>query len=81
MKQKTTDILKKTVSVSGITCIALGSTALIASGAALKALTEGAGFLKNAVRAVLAEKPRNAFAETEAIQQTSEPAGFPDQEC
>ncbi|MBO4938666.1 MAG: hypothetical protein J6C98_06680 [Oscillospiraceae bacterium] len=54
---KDTNILKKTVKVAGVTCLALGGVALIASGAALKALTEGAKYLKDTVKKIIDDKP------------------------
>lgn len=58
MEKQIKSVLKKTVKIAGITCIALGGAALIASGAALKALTEGAEYLKDSVKKVLEEKPQ-----------------------
>lgn len=55
MKGKHSNILKKTVKITGVTCFALGGAALIASGAALKALTEGVKYLKNTVRKIMEE--------------------------
>lgn len=49
MKHKNSNILKKAIKISTVTCVALGGAALIASGAAVKALTEGAKYLKNAM--------------------------------
>lgn len=54
---KNTNILKKTVKIAGVTCFALGGAALIASGAAVKALTEGAKYLKNTVEKIVREAP------------------------
>ena len=53
MKHKNSNILKKTIKIAGVTCVALGGAALITSGAALKALTEGAKYLKNAVQKII----------------------------
>lgn len=54
---KNTNILKKTVKIAGVTCFALGGAALIASGAALKALTEGGKYLKDTVKKIIDDKP------------------------
>ena len=69
MNSKATSILKKTVKISGVTCIALGGVALIASGAALKALTEGAKYLTKTIRDVIHEEPETVEAEAEAAAQ------------
>ena len=53
MSKELKSIVKKTAKVAGVTCIALGGAALIASGAALKALTAGAVYLKDAVRKIV----------------------------
>ena len=55
MSKEIKSIVKKTAKVAGVTCIALGGAALIASGAALKALTAGAVYLKDAVRKIVGE--------------------------
>lgn len=66
MNHKNTNILKKTIKITGLTCVALGGAALIASGAALKALTEGAKFLKDAVQEIIHEDPKTVETESEA---------------
>lgn len=58
MKYKNSNILKKTIKIAGFTCVALGGTALVASGAALKALTEGAKYMKNTVRKIIEDGTR-----------------------
>ena len=55
MKQEISSTLKKTVKIASVTCIALGGAALIASGAALKALAEGGRYLKDAVCKIAGE--------------------------
>ncbi len=72
MKQEKSNILKKTIKIASVTCVALGGAALIASGAALKALTEGTKVLKNTVRKIIkagadAEAVINAVAAEEAF--------------
>lgn len=62
MRQKNSDLLKKTIKIAAITCVALGGTALLVSGAALKALAEGAKCLNNTVRKIMKED-----AEAEAV--------------
>ena len=67
MNKEIKTILKKTTKIACVTCVALGGAAMIASGAALKALAEGARFVKNNVREILAEKSDETVAEAEAI--------------
>lgn len=55
MNKEITTVLKKTVKIAGVTCFALGGAALIASGAALKALAEGAKYMKDSVKEILNE--------------------------
>ena len=55
MNKEITTVLKKTVKIAGVTCFALGGAALIAGGAALKALTEGAKYMKDSVKEILNE--------------------------
>ena len=57
MNKETTSIVKKTVKVGAAVCVAAGAVALMTSGAALKALTEGAKYLKNTVKKILNEEP------------------------
>ena len=55
MSKEIKSIVKKTAKVASVTCIALGGAALFASGAALKALTAGAVYLKDAVRKIFGD--------------------------
>ena len=78
MDKKIKTVLKKTVKIAGVTCFALGGAALIASGAALKALTEGAKFVKNSIQDIINERPDDAASETvEAeVVPAEEPAAY-----
>ena len=68
---KNTNILKKTVKIAGVTCFALGGAALIASGAALKALTEGTKYLKNTVEKIVRETPEaEQIVEEATVEET-----------
>lgn len=67
---KNTNILKKTVKIAGVTCFALGGAALIASGAALKALTEGGKYLKDTVKKIINDKPVEESAIVEEAEET-----------
>lgn len=64
MEKEIKTVLKKIVKIAGVTCFALGGAALIASGAALKALTEGAKFVKNSIQDIINEKPDDVAVET-----------------
>lgn len=66
MNKETASILKKTIKITGVTCAALGGAALIASGAALKAMTEGAKYLKNTIEKIVNEEPSADAAPEEA---------------
>lgn len=69
MKAKNSNILKKTIKIASFTCVALGGTALVASGAALKALTEGAKYMKNTVQKIIKEDAE-AVNEVVAVEET-----------
>lgn len=71
-------VLKKTVKIAGVTCIALGGAALIASGAALKAMTEGGRYLKDAVKKIVGEEPQTEtiVEEAPAAEAVAEEADF-----
>lgn len=66
MKGKKSNILKKTVKIAVFTCIALGGSAVIASGAALKAMAEGAKYRKDAVRKIMNEEAADSETSAEA---------------
>lgn len=55
MNKEIKTILRKTVKLAGVTCVAAGAVALVTSGAALKALTEGGKYLKETVTKILNE--------------------------
>jgi len=57
MKKEITSIVKKSAKVGAAVCVAAGAIALMTSGAALKALTEGAKYLKNTVEKIVREAP------------------------
>lgn len=66
MNKEAKSLVKKTAKIAGITCVAAGAVALMTTGAALKALTEGAKYLKNTVQKIIDEP-----AESEVVQETS----------
>ena len=63
MEQEIKTVLKKTVKIAGVTCFALGSAALVASGAALKALVEGGKYARDSVKKILAEETAGEAAQ------------------
>lgn len=69
MSKEIKSIVKKTAKVAGVTCIALGGAALIASGAALKALAAGAVYLKDTVRKIVGDDTVvEAASETDFVE-------------
>lgn len=69
MNQEVKSILKKTAKITGVTCLTLGGAALIASGAALKALTEGAKFLKDTVQQIIDDGPKAGDVIVDAVAE------------
>ena len=57
MNKEIMSIVKKSAKIAGVTCIAAGAVALVTSGAALKAITEGGKYLAKTVKDILEEKP------------------------
>lgn len=57
MNKEIESIVKKAAKIGAVTCIAAGAVALMTTGAALKALTEGAKYLKNTVKKIVDEEP------------------------
>ena len=70
MHKEAKNLVKKTAKIAGVTCIAAGAVALMTTGAALKALTEGAKYLKNTVQKII-DEPTEAVVvtDTEASEE------------
>ena len=66
MNKEIKSIVKKTAKIGAVTCVAAGAVALMTTGAALKALTEGAKYLKDTVKKIVGEEP-----DVEAIVEES----------
>lgn len=66
MNKEIGTIVKKTAKIAGVTCVALGGAALVASGAALKAMTEGAKYLKDTIEKIVDDDPKTDAAVQEA---------------
>ena len=63
MNQEMKSFVKKTAKIAGVTCVAAGAIALMASGAALKAVTAGGKYLKDTVKKIVDEKPDDTVVE------------------
>lgn len=73
MNKKAGTIVKKAAKIAGVTCIALGGAALIASGAALKAMTEGAKYLKDTIEKIAKDEPAAENAAEAASEEEAAP--------
>ena len=58
MNKKAKNLVKKSAKIAGVTCIAAGAVALMTTGTALKALTEGAKYLQDTVKKIVDEEPK-----------------------
>ena len=67
MKHEMKNMVKKSAKIAGVTCVAAGAVALVASGAALKAITEGGKYLQDTLQKIL-----NDTDTTAADAKTSE---------
>ena len=56
MNKEIKSIVKKTAKIGAVTCVAAGAVALMTTGTALKALTEGAKYLKDTVKKIVGEE-------------------------
>ena len=76
MNKEIKSVVKKTAKIAGVTCIAAGAVALMTSGAALKALTEGTKYLKDTVKKIIDEKPEAEAPAAEEVVESpvSDPA-------
>lgn len=69
MNKEIKSIVKKTTKIAGITCFVLGGAALIASGAAVKALAEGGKYLKDTVRKIVNEETKTEEVVVDAVTE------------
>lgn len=65
MDKKIKSMLKKSGKIAGVTCLALSSATLIASGAAVKALVAGAKYVKDSVKKIIDERNDTETGEAE----------------
>ena len=66
MNKEIKSIVKKTAKIVAVTCVAAGAVALVTTDAALKALTEGAKYLKDTVKKIVGEQPESVVEEPTA---------------
>lgn len=81
MNKEAKNRVKKTVKVAGVTCIAAGAVALMTTGAALKALTEGAKYLKDTVKKIIDEEPKEEAIAQEAAVAEASPEDFAEEKA
>lgn len=62
MKKEIKSLLKKTVKIAGAACIAAGAVAIVASGTALKAVTQGGAYLAATVKKIAGEQNQSLQA-------------------
>ena len=72
MSKEINTIVKKTVKVACVTCIAAGAVALMTSAAAIKTMTEGARYLKDTVKKIVNEEPEAEEILEEAAEEAAE---------
>ena len=76
MKKEAKNLVKKTVKIAGVTCVAAGAIALMTTGAALKALTAGAKYLQDTVKKIIDEEPGGESVVEEASMAEASPEDF-----
>ena len=69
MNKEAKSLVKKTAKIAGVTCVAAGAVALMTTGAALKALTEGAKYLKNIVQKIIDEPAESEVVNDMAVAE------------
>lgn len=63
----------KATKIAVATCVALGGAALIASGAALKAVAEGGKYLADAVKKIIEDDPAPKTSAEEVVEEPEDP--------
>ena len=81
MKKEAKNLVKKSAKIAGVTCVAAGAVALMTTGAALKALTEGAKYLKDTVKKIVDEEPKEETIVEEAAVVEVSPENFAETEA
>lgn len=76
---KAMNLLKKTVKVAGVVCVATGAVALLTSGTAAVAVAEGINYAKGAIKKIVNQETEEAIgvaeeaAEAETAESEAEP--------
>ena len=81
MKKEAKNLVMKTAKIAGVTCVAAGAVALMTTGAALKALTAGAKYLKDTVKKIIDEEPKEESIVEEASVAEASPEDFAEAEA
>ena len=76
MNKEAKSLVKKSAKIAGVTCVAAGAVALMTTGAALKALTAGAKYLKDTVKKIIDEEPKEESIVEEASVAEASPEDF-----
>lgn len=71
MKNELKSIAVKSVKLAGVTCVAAGAIALIASGTAVKAVTAGGKYLKETAKKILEEPVETKHVETAPVEEVT----------
>ena len=53
MNKEIESVVKKTAKIAGAACVAAGAVALVTGAAAIKAMAEGARYLKDTVKEII----------------------------
>ena len=76
MKKEAIVNVRKAAKIAGVTCVAAGAVALVTSGTALKAITEGGKYLADTVKKIVNEETSSEpiseeiAAEVFAVEET-----------
>lgn len=81
MNKEVKNLVKKTAKIAGVTCVAAGAVALMTTGAALTALAEGAKYLKDTVKKIVDEEPKEESIVEEAVVVEASPEDFAEAEA
>lgn len=81
MNKEIKSMVKKTAKIACVTCVAAGAVALMTSATALKAMTEGARYLKDTVKKIIDEEPKEESIVEEATVVEASPEDFAEAEA
>lgn len=80
MNKEIESIIRKSIRITGAACFAMGAAAVIASGAALKAMAEGTKYLIDTVEKILDEEIAAEAAPEEPVAEVSAEEEVPAEE-